>query len=1114
MKKQASFKPVILSIFILLATASLVLGQATTATLSGSVKDPSGAVLPGVEVGVNNVQTGQRRATVTDDSGNYLVPLLPVGEYEISFELPGFQRRLISGIVLQIDQRARVDATLELGEISEQVTVQGVAPLVESKSSEFGEVIEQKRVVEMPLNGRQFVELAFLTPAVSPGLKGSVGASMQQTGSKMAVRGSREYDNVFMIDGIKAQDHFFNTLSVSPSVDAIQEFKVETSNFSADKGERSGGQINIAIKSGTNDFHGSVFEFVRNDIFDARNFFDPDELPPFRQNQFGFTIGGPIVADKVFFFGNYEGLRIRQSITRTFSVPTAALRSGDLSASPSPIIDPLTGAPFPGNIIPSNRIHPTSQAIMGIFPQPNLPGEVQNLVATPGFSNDSNQFTARIDATLSESDSLFGRLTYSDIDAVNPFGGAQFGASNVTPPLPGFGLVTQTETWNFGIGQTHVFSPRLLNDLRFGFNRVVGGQLHENAGNDFNAQAGIGGTTTDPDLIGIPNVTIGSFAGAGDQTVILNNTDTTWQFSDGLTFVYNDHQLKFGGELQRISFNPNIDFAARGSFVFTPRYTVLPTDAGSDFHSLADFLLGFPSSASVGLGDARVFGRSWNTSAYVQDDWTVSDRLTVNLGVRWDYFGRVGSSELRAATFDFSQCGPIGPDNCPNGRFVVPSKDGRTASDAFVPGMVARLPFPVVTSEEAGLHFSLYERDLNNFAPRIGLAYRVGENTVVRAGYGIYYNLSQFNQIGQQSFNAPLFDIRFVGNDATPATGTTPPTPLNTTATVLEEPVTGVFGPGRLRIGPNNVNFPAAYSQQWSLNIQHSLTPNLLAEIAYIGSKGTRLQENNSVNNAIPGPGNGKQGAWIPELSAISYKTVGGYSNFHSLILRTERRFSSGLAFVGSYTWSKSLDRSSATESFLGGGGFQTVFDMNRNKGPSNFDITHNFVTSVVYEIPLGTERSYLTDGPASYILGGWQVSGILSFRSGQPLTPSIRQNRSNAGGNRPDRIGDGNLSSSQRSAGQWFDPNAFAVPALFTYGNTGRGVLKAPNFNNVDLALMKTFPLWYENHSLQFRAEFFNLFNQTNLDFPTLQWDSASFGRIFSAGFSRQIQFALKYIF
>jgi len=1111
MKNRISFKAVILSIFVLFGTASLAFGQSTTATLSGSVKDPSGAVLPGVEVGVSNVQTGQRRGTVTDDSGNYLVPLLPVGEYEISFELPGFQRSVISGIILQIDQRARIDTTLELGEITDQITVQGAAPLVKSKSSEIGEVIEHQRVVDIPLNGRQFLELTFLTPAVNPGLQGSLGSLMQQTGPKISVRGSRDYDNVFTIDGVKAQEHFFNSLSVTPSVDAIQEFKVESSNFSADKGESSGAQVNIVIKSGTNDFHGTVFEFVRNDVFDARNFFDPDEIPPFRQNQFGFTVGGPISGDKVFFFGNYEGTRIRQSITRTFTVPTADLRSGDLSGSSAPIIDPLTGQPFPGNIIPADRIHPASIEIMSLFPQPNLPGDVQNLVGTPQFISDGDQFTVRIDAELSESDSLFGRVTFSDIETVNPFGGTQFGASNVTPPLPGFGLVSQTKTWNVAIGQTHIFSPRLLNEFRFGFNRSEVGQRHQNAGNDFNARAGIGGTTTDPELIGIPNVTIGSFAGVGDQTTILNNTDKTWQFRDGVTFVYNDHQLKFGGELTRLLFDPNIEFAPRGSFTFTPHYTLLPTDAPSDFHAFADFLLGFPNPANVGLGDARIFGRSWNLSGYVQDDWTVSDRLTVNLGLRWDYFGRVGSSKLRAATFDFSQCGPIAPDNCPNGRFVVSSKDGQTASDAFVPGMVDRLPFPLVTSEEAGLHWSLYERDLNNFAPRIGFAYRLGENTVVRAGYGIYYNLSQYNQIAQQAFNPPFFEVRFVFNDAFPPTS--PPKPRRDIATILEAQPLPFFFPGTLRTGPNNPESPAAYAQQWSLNIQHSLTPNLLAEIAYIGSKGTNLQENDQVNDAIPGPGNGRQGSWLPILGPISYKTFGGFSNYHSLILRTERRFSSGLAFVSSYTWSKSLDRSSSTTGAFGIAFPQTIRDMNRNYGPSEFDVSHNFVTSVVYEIPLGPGKSYLQDGPASYILGGWQVSGILNFRSGTPVTPRLIQDRSNAGGNRPDSIGDGNLPSSRRTPEQYFDPNAFVLPEQFTYGNSGRGILKAPGFNNVDLALLKNFSLW-ENHSLQFRAEFFNLFNHTNFDIPTVNWDSAAFGRIFTAGFSRQIQFALKYIF
>jgi outer membrane receptor protein involved in Fe transport len=1109
--RRASYL-VILGVFLYFWGGSTALyGQATTtATVLGTVTDRSGGIVPGVSVRATAVATGEARDVTTDADGNYIIPLLSVGEYTLTFDHSGFQTRLLAGITLQIGQNARIDVTLEIGSPTQKVQVVGHAPLLKAASSEIGEVIEHQRVVDLPLNGRQFVQLALLTPTVNSGLEGSVGSSMQQTGPKLSARGAREYDNSFTIDGVTAQDHFFNTLSVSPSVDALEEFKVETSNYGADKGDRSGAQVNIVTRSGTNKLHGTLFEFLRNDVLDAKNFFDPPEIPPYRQNQFGGTIGGPVVKDRVFFFSSYEGLRIRQSLTRVFSVPSSLVRSGDLSSSSTPIIDPTTGQPFAGNIIPSTRINPASQEMINLWPLPNLPGEFQNFVGTPTFANDGNQIIGRGDVNAGANDRVFGRFIWGKINALNPFGAAQFGTATQSSPLPGFGLITRTIDKNLAVGFTHIFSPNFISTFRFGFNRVVGGQLHENHGDDFNQRAGIQGTTTDEELIGIPSVSAGIYSTVGDQTVVLNSGDNTYQFIEGITWVRGRHEFNIGGRVERVEFDPNLDVFSRGSFVFTPRYTVPGGEtAPSPLSAFADFLLGYPTQGLVGLGDARVFGRTWNYSTYFQDNWKVTPRLTVNLGVRYDYYGTVGSAMLRGSTFDFSSCGQLFvPNNCPNGIFVVPSKDGQIASDAFAAGILQRMPFPVVGSEEAGFPRSLFDPDYNNFAPRAGFAYRLGDKTVVRASYGIFYNLSQFNQVGQESFNPPFFDTRFLLNDATPQTATSAPTPANTIETILLGQ-----GLGSLRIGPNERQFPAAYSNQWTFNIQRNLTPNVLLEVAYLGSNSHKLLINIDYNQPIPGPGNGRQGAFIPELGPMSVKSTGGQANYHAMFVRAQKRFSHGLAFAGSYTWSKSLDYASAAESYLGGGGVQDNRDRRNNYGPSNFDIRNNLILNYMYEFPLGPGRTYLKTGLASHILGGWQAEGILLFHTGQPLTPSLIQNRSNAGGSRPDLIGNPNLPKSQRSAQAYYDSSAFGLPAQFTFGNAGRGTLTAPGFNNVDFSLIRNIAI-AEKQALQFRAEFFNLFNHTNFDFPEIRSDSPNFGRIFSAKFPRQIQFGLKYIF
>jgi Carboxypeptidase regulatory-like domain/TonB dependent receptor len=1085
--------------------------QTTTGTFLGFVTDSSGGRLSNAKVAVTNEATGLTRTVTTNASGEYVIPMLPVGRYTLMFEAANFKQRQIRGVVLELDQRARIDAVMEIGAVSEVVTIEEAnsAPLARTETAEAGEVIENKRIVELPLNGRLFLQLAQLTPGVVENARGGFGQQLAGvSGPRITVMGARESDNYFTLDGVSVTDRFYNTLSAPLAVDAIQEFKVQSNLYTAETGTLGGAQINIAIKSGTNDLHGSLYEFLRNDNFDARNFFDGAVKPEFRQNQFGGTVGGPVIKNKVFFFGNYEGLRLAKALTRRFLVPSDSMRSGQFTGlirdpqipvtstvrceqtpnNPMPGVN-YQGACFPGNRIPDARISGVTRGLLQLIPQANAPGTNTNFIGSPQEINDNNQFTIKTDYRLGESDTAFVRYTFYDVDAYQPYGFVQFATSPVS--LPGFGLFIKQRSQNVAISETHVFNPRLLGEFKFGFNRTAGGQLQENSDVDFATQFNIAGVSRDPVDRGIPRIVISPFNTLGDVTTAISRRDNDYQLNYNLSWSRGSHNLNFGAMYKRLQFNPLIPSSKRGQFTFTGAYT------GNSF---GDFLLGLPSNARGGAGSSAVYLRGNEWHGYLQDNWKAAKRLTLNLGLRYEYASPFSEKYNRWSTLDVT-----------GRRVIVASEGGQTyPRELWIPGIERQLaPLPIVTSEEAHLDRSLANKDMNNFAPRIGLALDLlgNQRTVMRAGYGIYFNSASFNSVSLQSLAAPFFKAINANN------ASTAPAPIET---IMGNPLLGTPG-----WAPFDIDFRTPYFQQWNLGIQQLLTGNLLVEAQYLGSKGTKLYTNIFFNTPDPSPSSMPSStarARFPNLGNNSLQASAGSSNYHALMLRAEKRLSSGLMVMGSYTFSKSIDNDS-----LGNSVASSNLDQSNIKSferaLSSFDARHRMVVSYTYDLPFRSRSKAL-----NAVLGNWQAGGIITRQSGQPFTVNINTDRANNGvlNQRPNLVGDPNLPGDQRTVERWFNTDAFVMQPVGTLGTAGRNIVTGPGTNIVDFSLLKNIPI-KERYRLQFRTEFFNLFNHPNFDIPTRLCDGTTagapctalgFGSITAARDPRILQFGLKFLF
>jgi hypothetical protein len=696
--------------FALCASALPATAQTNTGEISGIVRDASGGVLPGATVTARHPASGTVAERVTDGEGRFFLPALRIGEWEVTAVLPGFALQT-QRIMLEIGRALGLEFTLGVEGLVEQVTVENRAPLLQARTAEVSDVIENREVVQIPLNGRNFLALAQLSDAVIIPPGGTRGEALQQAGPLPNVGGQRSGHNIYLLDGVKVTDELFNNLVINPSVDSIQEFKIQKSMYAAEFGGKASALINVATKAGSNAFQGSLFEFHRNDAFDSPNYFHPkgQQIPPLRQNQYGAAIGGPVLENRTFFFGSFEGTRMRRSLTRTFSVPTAAVRAGNFAGFASicdPLTIPATGgcAPFSNNQIPAGRIDPIAAAFLDSVPLPSSSASFQNLTSVEESTRDLDQLSARFDHRLTETDQLFARFSTFDADDLQPFGTSALQESIV----PGFGRSLTTKTRNLVASHTHVFGSSILNELRFGWMTVSGGQRSVNRGNNFASRVGLLGVTTDPRDSGFPQISTGGlYSTMGDPTIFTTRDNQHFELYNNVTIDRGAHRWKFGAFYYHLQLRPEQPDNARGAFTYTGQFT------GNAF---ADFLLGYPTSATSGIGRGDEDGRTNWLHLYAQDDWQPRSNLTVNVGLRYEFNQHMYDVDNRLSSIDLSTSG---------GRFVIASDDRDTIHPSAEP-LLPLIPIPYVTSNQAGWASRIARPECGASCPSVWLCSQSG----------------------------------------------------------------------------------------------------------------------------------------------------------------------------------------------------------------------------------------------------------------------------------------------------------------------------------------------------------------------------------------------------
>ena len=1062
-------------------------------TISGTVADVTGAVLPGVEVTATNAGTGLVRTVITNENGVYVIPVLPVGGYRVAAGLPGFQTGVREGLELNTDDRIVVNFALQVGSITTEVLVTAAAPLIQSETSEIGAVIENQRIIELPLNGREFQQLALLVPGT---FTPPAGSSNGFRGG-ISIAGSRERDTGYFIDGINMVDTITSSVIFRPSVDMIQEFKVHTSRYSAEVGRNAGGHITVTTKSGTNQIHGAIFEFVRNDMFDAKNFFDPPDepIPPFQRNQFGGTVGGPLIKDKTFFLFNIEVLRLNQAITRTAKVPSVALKRGNFSELSKPVLDPFTKQQFPGNIIPADRISAIGQKAVNWYPDPNLSG-ARNFVSTPSDTRDIDQYTIRIDHRFSDSNNFFGRFSRNVDLELDPFD--QY--SGITN-LPQFGRLDDQTAISISLVDNHVFNPNLVGEFRLGYNRFHQFRsVYPEEQRNQTLEIGITGTTTNPVNFGFPTFSVNGFDTLGKNGNPSDRDDNHYQAVGNLTWTTGNHTFKTGTDISwQLSDRIN-NSNSRGVFRFDGRYTG---------HPLADLLMGFPRQTSRRLGESKAYPSTWVFGFFLQDDWKITPNLTLNLGVRYDFQTDLVSENNRFSRYNVATGNIEIVGKASDLRDI--SRPDNPLSTNFSPAIQDLAK--TVTFADLGRR-SMTTHDRNDIAPRIGLAYSMfNDRVVLRTGYGVYFNeyeLGAWSRVGNDTYPFKV-DQSFNGHKSTP----------NIT---LDDAFPDSIS--KATISPKSIqdHLPTMYVQQYNFGLQIQAMSDLLIDVGYVGSMTTNLPETRNLNQprpcnpADPACGSISSRRPYPGFGRILHYEGTGLGNFNSLQMRVEKRYAEGLTLMGAYTWSKSMDLSSAGAS-AGKISIQDHYNIRGGmRGPSGFDARQRLVISYVWHLPFGSGERFLgnVNGAAKYLVSGWEISGIQTFQSGRPFTVRIPGDNSYTGARRTDRpnqIRDGQLPKSEQSIDRWFDLEAFILPPRGTFGNAGRNNLEGPGLNNFDFSIIKN-NRFGESNNVQFRTEFFNTFNHPNFNFPNRDFGTSNFGVIATAQFSRQIQFGLKFIF
>jgi len=1090
MRKLAK-KTGLLTIIAALCCAVLP-AQTTYGTILGVITDQTGAVVPGARVSIISVGTGEVHETATGRDGTYSVTRLLPGLYRVEVEFTGFKKVTSEQLRLLVNQNLRFDAVLEPGAVETVVEVQAIGTLIETDTSAVGKVVENKQIVDLPLVSRNFTDLIILSPATVSDSGGALGNEQSTfrtglSGGASFIGGGRGADNTYMIDGVENNDPGFQTPAITPPIDAIQEFKLMNKNYSAEFGGGAA-QINIAIKSGTNEFHGTAYEFFRNDVLNARNFFAEEDpitgrsKPQLRYNQFGASLGGPIAKNQVFFFFNYEGVRVRRFSPQAGRYPAPAQLDGDF-AGELPVTDFLTGEPFPNNRIPASRLSQKSQDLRFLFPTPNVPARTGfNTVQTLSSPENIDQYHGRSDWLATGKDTIFVRASFSDQDILSPS----------LAPLGG--LVTAQKGRNIVLSWSHVFSPQLLNEARIGFNRPISLRAQEGAFDQDIAGSLFRGTDTAPVTFGAPAISLTEFNGVGSTgNGPLNYLTNSWQFVNAVSYTTGRHTLKAGIDFRDFLFKEVNAFRPRGFVSFTGLFT--QNDQNPTGNSVADFALGLPFSAAVNQGEFSSWFHAQVYNAYVQDDWALTPKLTLNWGLRYEYRTPLEEELDRVSIFDPA---------FPGGRMLTPNQT-----------VVDQLNTPLIAG---GASRGLIKPDRNNFAPRIGFAYRPfgNNNTVVRAGYGVFYTTFEFNEYIFSVLNAPW--------QKTSAVNATLENPIDydNLFPVAETPVPIPGAMSSLSLDPGN---RTPYVQQWNFNVQRELGRDWMVELGYLGSKSTKLAMRNTIHQGIllePGP-DPVVVTPFPNFAFILIDRTEGISNYHAGFVRVEKRFSQGYHLNAHYTWSKGLSLASSACSVGNDAclGRQNVWNLRADYGPNSFDVTHRLVLSGIWELPFGRGKRWGGNlhPVADKILGGWQVNGIYQAQSGFPFSVTARDVSGTATSAFPraDLAGDPRAPDPQ-DPNRVFNRFAFAQPQEGTFGNSGRNILRGEGLNNIDFSLFKNTRIT-ERVNMQIRAEFFNFLNHTQFGpFPGTAFSldpGSAFGVYRSVQQdSRVIQLAVKFIF